>query len=95
MKVKTIVSTLLLAVVTASPLAFAKDVIHTFHANDKKYEVYVGYGDSIYVNYGGSTDTKYVKGSGYGGCNWKYYGSCVSKPSMISDIEYKVSANKY
>lgn len=78
-----------------SPFAFGKDVIHTFYANDNKYEVYVGYADGVYVNYAGSSNTKYVKGSGYAGCNWKYYGSCVSFSKMISDIEYKVSNHKY
>ena len=87
---------IILAILLVFPIiAFANDVIHSFRAHDKTYEVSVGYGKSVYVNYGGSTDTDYIKGSGYAGCNWKYYGGCVSYSKMISDIEYKVRANKY
>lgn len=101
MKENTIAKATLIAILIASPLALAKDVIHTFHANDNKYEVYVGYKDYVYVKSigvlfnGASSNTNYVKGSGYAGCNWKYYGRCVSYYKMISDIKYKVRYHKY
>ena len=62
MQAKTLFQAGLLILLALSPAAFARDVIHTFKANDKKYEIYVGYGDSVYVTYGGSNDKKYEKG---------------------------------
>ena len=81
-------------------MAFAKkEVIHTFKAHGKKYEIYVGYADAVYVTYAGSTDTKYEKGKGSkrGGCDWISWplGACVSYSEMISKIKYKVRNHDY
>ena len=95
MQAKTLFQAGLLILLALSPAAFARDVIHTFKANDKKYEIYVGYGDSVYVTYGGSTDTKYEKGPAGRGCDWKYYGRCVSYSEMISKIQSRVRNHDY
>lgn len=101
MGLKNLFGIAIISSLSLSSITFAKDVIHTFRVNDNTYEVYVGYGQSVYVTHTGSTDssyvtdTSYVKSSGYGCCNWKLYGNCVSYSKMISDIEYRVSANKY
>ena len=97
MKVKMLLQSGLLLLLAASPVAFAKGVVHTFKAHGKKYEIYVGYADAIYVTYAGSTDTKYEKGKGSkrGGCDWIYYGRCVSYSEMISKIKYKVRNHDY
>ena len=97
MKAKTLLQSGFLLLLVASPMAFAKEAIHTFKAHGKKYEIYVGYADAVYVTYAGSTDTKYEKGRGSkrGGCDWKYYGRCVSYSEMISKIKYKVRNHDY
>ena len=97
MKVKMLLQSALLLLLAASPVAFAKEVIHTFKAHGKNYEIYVGYADAVYVTYAGSTDTKYEKGKGSkrGGCDWIYYGHCVSYSEMISKIRYKVRNKGY
>lgn len=97
MKVKMLLQSGLLLLLAASPVAFAKEVIHAFKAHGKKYEIYVGYADAVYVTYAGTTDTKYEKGKGSkrGGCDWKYYGRCVSYSEMISKIKYKVRNHDY
>ena len=83
-----------LFLILLSSAGFAKDVLEKFSANGKTYEIYVGHGNSVYVTYAGSTDTKYEKG-GRSDCQWKRYGSCKSYSSMISDIKYSVANNKY
>ncbi|SFV50484.1 hypothetical protein MNB_SV-6-1784 [hydrothermal vent metagenome] len=83
-----------LFLILLSSAGFAKDVLEKFSTNGKTYEIYVGYGHSVYVTYGGSSDTGYVKGSN-SDCQWKRYGSCKSYSSMISDIKYKVANHKY
>lgn len=97
MKVKRLLQSGLLLLLAVSPAAFAKEVIHTFKAHGKKYEIYVGYADAVYVTYAGSTDTKYEKGKGSkrGGCDWIYHGRCVSYSEMISKIKYKVRNHDY
>ena len=97
MKVKTLLQSGLLLLLAVSPAAFAKEVIHTFKAHGKKYEIYVGYADGVYVTYAGSTDTKHEKGKGSkrGGCDWIYYGRCVSYSEMISKIKSKVRNHDY
>ena len=99
MKVKTLLQSGFLLLLVASPAAFAKEVIHTFKAHGKKYEIYVGYADAVYVTYAGSTDTKYKKGRGSkrGGCDWisRPSGACASYSEMISKIKYKVRNHDY
>ncbi len=74
--------------------AYAKEVLQKFQANGKSYEIFIGSENGVYVNYAGVTDTKYEKGSS-SSCEFKRYGSCVSKSSMIADIISKVKNNKY
>ncbi len=94
--VKSTVSLALGLLVAATP-ALARDTIDSFSANGKSYEVYVGYGDSVYVTYAGNTDTKYVKASGSNGCQWKKTtsGRCVSESEMLSDIRANVEGKRY
>ena len=62
MQVKTLLQSGLLLLLAISPAAFAKkELIHTFKAHGKNYEIYVGYADAVYVTYAGSTDTKQAR----------------------------------
>ncbi|MDO9225474.1 MAG: hypothetical protein Q8M09_01440 [Pseudomonadota bacterium] len=88
-------STLLMGLMLATTPALAREDVDSFSANGKTYEVYVGYGDSVYVIYAGNTDTGYVKGGGTGGCHWKKSGSCKSKGEMLSEIQSKVAGKRY
>lgn len=88
---KLLLSISVVALVTT--YSFAKDVIEKFSANGKTYEVYVSNGD-VFVTYAGVTDTKYEKGSS-GNCEFKRYGSCVSRSDMMADIKNKVKNKKY
>lgn len=95
MKQTMLMSALVVGLLAASTAAMAREVVDSFQANGKSYEVYVGYGDSVYVTYAGNTDTGYVKGGGTGGCHWKKSGSCKSRGEMLSEIQGKVAGNRY
>lgn len=88
-------SALLVGLLVVATPALARESLDNFSANGKSYEIYVGYGDSVYVTYAGNTDTGFVKGGGYGGCNWKKSGRCVSDSEMLSEIRSKVAGKRY
>ena len=78
----------------ATPL-FAREVLDTFRANGKTYEIFEDNG-SVFLSYGdshgGMADTHFTKG---GSCWTGKDGSCNSTSEMVSKIKSKFARGGY
>lgn len=74
------------------------NTVHTFsYDGGKKAEIYVSSSSSdVFVKTSvNNWDTKFKKGSGYQGCDYKKGGSCYTTSQMIAEVESKTRSGEY
>ena len=87
------------ALAAAASVAMAQQAIATFTYGDgKKAEIYVGSGsNTVYVRTPISTyNTGFTKGSGSGGCDYKYAdGDCYTESRMVAKVQSNMTSRGY